>query len=108
MFSLVSYQVFESIKTHSERITKADRKMVNGLDYGDIKFLFAKKVLRKIEKKNSIFINVFDYENGLVYPIHVSDGKFEHCMDLLSIANNNKSHHLYQIFYQIYIQQERA
>ena len=60
------------LKTHSERITKAGRKMVNGLDYGDIKFLFAKKVLRKIEKKNSISINVFDYENGLVYPIHVS------------------------------------
>ena len=92
------------LKTHSERITKADKKMVNGLGYGDIKFLFPKKVFSKIEKKNSISINVFDYGKGLVYLIHVSNEKFEHFMDLLSIAINNKSHYLYQIFYQIYIQ----
>ena len=51
--------------------------MVNSLDYGDIEFPVSKKDYSKIETKNSICINVFGYENGLVYPAHVSNGKFE-------------------------------
>ena len=51
--------------------------MVNGLDYGDIKFPISKKDYGRIEKKISICINVFGYENDLVYPVHVLDEKFE-------------------------------
>ena len=66
--------------------------MVNSLDYGDIEFPVSKKDYSKIEKKNSICINVFGYENGLVYPAHVSNGKFENYMDLLLITYGNTSH----------------
>ena len=38
---------------------------------------------------------MFGYVNGLVYPVHVSDKKFEDCMDLLLIADENKSHYVY-------------
>ena len=34
-------------------------------------------------------------ENGLVFPIYISDQKFEDCMDLLLLTNNNKSHYVY-------------
>ena len=37
----------------------------------------------KIEVKNNICINVFVYENGLVFPIYVSDEKFKDSMDFL-------------------------
>ena len=61
--------------------------MANNLDYADIKYqsqiLVSKKYYSKIEEENSIFINMFSYENNLVYPVHVSDKKFEDCMDLL-------------------------
>ena len=35
---------------------------------------------------------MFFYENELNYPVHVSDQKFEDCMDLLLINDENKSH----------------
>ena len=51
VFSLALYQTFKSIKTHPERIAKADRNMVNDLDYADIKFPVTKKDFCKIDKK---------------------------------------------------------
>ena len=41
------------------------------------------KDFSKIEVKNNICINVFGYEDELVFPIYVSDKKFEYSMDLL-------------------------
>ena len=35
------------------------------------------------------------YENELVYPVHISDQKYEDCMDLLLIMDENKSHYVY-------------
>ena len=69
--------------------------MVNDLDYEGIEFPVSKKDFGKIEKKNNFCINVFCYENNLVYPVYVSDQKFEDCMDLLTITNKNKSHYVY-------------
>ena len=40
---------------------------------------------------NNIYINVFCYENNLVYPVHITDEKFQNCMDLLMITDENKS-----------------
>ena len=37
-----------------------------------------------------IYINVFGYENGLVFPIYVSDQKFEDSMDLLLLIDDDK------------------
>ena len=69
--------------------------MVNDLNYEGIKFPFSKKDYCKIEKKNNICINVFCYENDLTYLVNVSDQKFKNCLDLLLIANENKSHYVY-------------
>ena len=49
----------------------------------------------KIEVKNNICINVFGYENRLVFPIFVSDQKFENSIDLLLITSGDKSHYVY-------------
>ena len=49
--------------------------MVNDLDYKGIELPISKKHLSKIEKKNNICINVFCYENNLVYPVYVSSKK---------------------------------
>ena len=49
----------------------------------------------KIEVKNNICINVFGYENRLVFSIFVSDQKFENSIDLLLITGGNKSHYVY-------------
>ena len=38
---------------------------------------------------------MFGYENGLVFPIYVSDQKFEDSMDLLLLIDDDKSHYVY-------------
>ena len=53
----------------------------------ELNFLFKKKDYCIIEKQNNICINVFCYENGLTYPVYVSDQKFHNAMDLLLISN---------------------
>ena len=52
------------------------------------------KDFSKIKVKNNICINVFGYENGLVFRIYVSDQKFEDSMDLLLLIDD-KSHYVY-------------
>ena len=49
----------------------------------------------KIEVKNNICINVFGYENKLVFPIYVSDKKFEDSMDLLLLIEDDKANYVY-------------
>ena len=66
------------VKAHPERITKEDKKMINGLDYEGINFPSLKKYYGKIEKQNNICINVFSYENG--YPVYASNQKFRDCI----------------------------
>ena len=83
------------VKAHPERITKVDKKMINGLDYEGIKFPVSKKDCCRIEKQNNICLIVFCYENGLTYPVYVSDQKFHNSMDLLLMSNENKSHYVY-------------
>ena len=53
------------------------------------------KEFSKIEAKNNICINAFGYENGLVFPVFVSDDKFEDSMDLLLLIDDDKSHYVY-------------
>ena len=50
------------------------------------------KDFNKIEVKNNICINMFGYQNGLVFPIYVSDQKFEDSRDLLLLIDDDKSH----------------
>ena len=38
---------------------------------------------------------MFGYENKLVFPIYVSDQKFEDSMDLLLLIDDDKSHYVY-------------
>ena len=83
-------------KEHPERILKNDKKIVEELNYDGIEFPVEEKDFSKIEIKNNICINVFGYEKKQqVFPIYISDQKFEDSMDLLLLIGNNKSHYVY-------------
>ena len=58
-------------------------------------FLVEKKDFRKIEVQNNICINVFIYENEMVFPVYVSDKKYKDFMDLLLLIDDDKSHYVY-------------
>ena len=64
--------------------------MINDRDYEEIKFPVSKKYYCRIERRNNICIKVFCYENGLTYPVYVSDQKFYNSIDLLLISDENK------------------
>ena len=49
----------------------------------------------KIEVKDNECINAFGYEDELVFPIYVSDEKFEDSTDLLLLIDDDKSHYVY-------------
>ena len=76
-------------------ITKEDKKPANYLDYDGIEFPVQEKDFSKIETKNNICVNVFGYKNGLIFPIFVSDQKFENFIDLLLVTDGDISHYMY-------------
>ena len=77
-----------------QRIKKVDKLYVKNLDYSGIQFPVSKKQYNKIEKQNSININVFCYENKEPYPIYVSKEKYEDHMELLLITKDENSHYV--------------
>ena len=80
---------------HPERIFKNDEKIAEELNYDGIEFSAQEKDFTKIEIKSNIYVNAFGYENKLVFPIYISDKKFEDSMDLLLLIDNDKSHYVY-------------
>ena len=71
-------------KEHPERIKKTDKKIAEKLDYDGIEFPVQEKDFSKIEVKSNICINVFRYEDELVFPICISDQKFEDSIDFVA------------------------
>ena len=77
-----------------QRIKKEDKKVINELNYEGIEFPVSQKHYYKAEKQNSIRINVFGFENGQPFPIHISKETFEDQMNLLLITKDEKKHYV--------------
>ena len=77
-------------KKDPQRIKKEDKWLIDGLNYEWIDF----PVSQKFEKQNSIKINVFGYEEGQPFPIHISKETFEDQMNLLLITKDEKKHYV--------------
>ena len=56
-----------------ERITKKDKEIVKDLNYSGVVFPVSKKDYGKIEVLNKICVNVFCYENKMIYPVYLSN-----------------------------------
>ena len=81
-------------QSNKTKNNKKDKKLVDSLGYKDINFPVSIKNYKKSEK-NNICLNVFCYEDGMTYPVHISKQKFKDCMDLLLISENNKLDYVY-------------
>ena len=79
---------------YPQRIKKEDKKMINELNYDGIDFPLSQKHYNKVEKQNSIRINVVGFENGQPFPIHISKEPFEDQMNLLLITKDEKKHYV--------------
>ena len=79
------------------RMIKVEKDFGKRLDFKYIKFPLKIRDIHKIEKKNSIGINVFSYENKEKYPIYVSKKCCEEKhVDLLLIGEGEKTLCSYQ------------
>ena len=56
--------------------------------------LLSQKHYNKVEKQNSIRINVFCYENGQPFPIHISKETFKDQMNLVLITKDKRKHYV--------------
>ena len=85
-----------NIQKELKKLTKkiAEELNFNGIELPVQEKDFNKIEVKKIYKKN-ICINVFGYENRLVFPIYISDQKFKDSMDLFLLIDNDKSHHVH-------------
>ena len=81
-------------KTNPQRINRVDKQMINELNYDGIAFPVMQKQYNKIEMQNNIRINVFGYEKGQPFPIHISKEEFENQMNLLLIIKNERKHYV--------------
>ena len=63
--------------TNPKEIMQEGKELISDLDYDEIEFPVQEKDFSNIEVRNNICINVFGYENGLVFPIYISDQKFK-------------------------------
>ena len=75
-------------------LKKLTKKIAEKLDYDRIELSVQEKDFSKIKVKNNICINVFDYENGLVFPVSISNQRFEDSLDLLLLIDYDKSHYV--------------
>jgi len=79
---------------HLERIKKSDRSLINSVDYSGIEFPVKLTRVNKIEKQNSININIFGYESKQVFPLQSSNERFDKTMNLLYISKVTRSHYV--------------
>ena len=77
-----------------QRIKKEDKTMINEMNYEGIEFPVSRKHYNKVEKQNSIRINVFGYEDGQPFPINISKETFEDQMNLLLITKDKKKYYV--------------
>ena len=68
--------------------------MVQELNYQDVEFPVAIRHYGKIEKQNSINVNVFGYKDKQFYPIRVSKQTNEKVLNLLLITDGEKQHYI--------------
>ena len=78
-----------------ERITKKDKEIVKNLNYSGVDFPVSKKDYGKIEVLNKICVNVFCYQNKMIYRVYLSNQCFNDCLDLLLISNDFTNHYVY-------------
>ena len=70
------------------RISKKDKEIGKSLNYDGTQFPVSKKDYCKISKMNKVNINVFRYENKVIFPIYLSDQSFDDVLDLLLVNNH--------------------
>ena len=82
-------------KDHPGKIKKDDKRLSSNLSYDGIVSPVKEKDFKKIKVQKNISVNMFGYENKLVFPIYISSKDFDDSIDLLLLLEDNKTHYVY-------------
>jgi len=77
-------------KVHPERIKISDKEFAQKLDYSGISFPVKLPDIPKIERHNTININIFGYEDFRFYPIRISKEQYGDHIEVLYITEKEK------------------
>ena len=75
-----------------QRVKIVDKNFVSNLDYTGIEFPVTSKQYNKIEKQNSLNVNVFSLEKQDIFRISITKEKYDSTMNLLLITQEGKQH----------------
>jgi len=78
------------VDDHEERIDKALQKRAERLQWDGIEFPVSVIDIDKFGKSNDLFVNVFGYKKGYVYPLRISSKMCKTVVDLLLISDDEK------------------
>ena len=96
---MVFSQIRKSCRSPSARITETEKDFAKKRYFKDIVFSVKVRDIHKIEKRNSINISVFGYENKQKHPIYISKKCCEEKhVDLLLIAEGKRHYRLIKDF----------
>ena len=76
------------------RIKKSDKEMITKLDYNNIEFPVSLKQINKIEKQNNINVNILGYDDKQVFPLYISNEKFDDHMEVLLFSEKENKHYI--------------
>ena len=65
------------IRKNPQRIKKTNKPLISQFSYSSISFTVTTRQYNKIEKQCNINLNVFGYEDEQLFPIHISNDRFE-------------------------------
>ena len=77
-----------------QRVKIFDKNYVSNLDYTGIEFPVTSNQYNKIEKQNSINVNVFSLEKQDIFPIYVTKENYHDTMNLLIITQEETQHYV--------------
>lgn len=78
---------------NSQRISKY-AEHVGKLDFTGIDFPVRLSQIPKFEVQNQISVNVFGYEDKHVFPLHITQERFEKHINLLLLSDDDKKHYV--------------
>ena len=90
-YSILAH-LFPVTRTNNPDRVSQYKQHESSLDWSNIKFPTPLSDVPKFEKKNEISVNVFGYEDDIVFPLHITSFRYEKHVNLLLLSNGEKRH----------------
>ena len=95
VFFGVTLGILIQLKYIQKELRKKIKSLLMILIMKKLNFLRGQKILTKLKQKTTFAFNAFCYENKLIFPIYISEQRFENAMEFLLLFDGDRSHYVY-------------